>query len=67
MSLRDALQLLSPSQILAEVDQRVEVKKEDVEEAKELLIDTGASITILKESEDKYFHLASRWHFYILK
>jgi RuvB-like protein 1 (pontin 52) len=37
-SLRYALQLLSPSQVIAEVDQRAEVQVVDVEEAKSLFI-----------------------------
>lgn len=46
-SLRYALQLLSPSQVLAEADQRAELQLSDVEEAKALFIDIEASTEIL--------------------
>jgi DNA helicase TIP49 (TBP-interacting protein) len=55
-SLRYALQLLSPSQVLAEVDQRAELQADDVHEAAALFIDIRASSEILAENEDQYLH-----------
>jgi RuvB-like protein 1 (pontin 52) len=55
-SLRYALQLLSPSQVLAEVDQRAELQADDVQEAAALFIDIRASSEILAEHEEHYLH-----------
>jgi RuvB-like protein 1 (pontin 52) len=46
-SLRYSLQLLSPSQVIAEVDGRVEITKYDVEEAASLFIDIKQSIELI--------------------
>jgi len=53
-SLRYALQLLTPSKILAEVDSREEVTLSDVESSSELFIDTRSSIDIIKKNESEY-------------
>jgi RuvB-like protein 1 (pontin 52) len=55
-SLRYALQLLSPSQVIAAVDQRAEVQVVDVEEAESLFIDTRTSTEILNRNEAAYLH-----------
>ena len=53
-SLRYALQLLTPSKILADVDSRELVTLFDVESASELFIDTKKSIEIIKKNENDY-------------
>ncbi|KAH0802775.1 RuvB-like 1 [Histomonas meleagridis] len=53
-SLRYALQLLTPCNILADADQRDTVEVEDVEEASILFIDAQRSIDIINENEDDY-------------
>jgi RuvB-like protein 1 (pontin 52) len=50
-SLRYALQLLTPSQVIAEVDGRVEITKDDVEEAAELFIDITESRKLIHSGE----------------
>jgi RuvB-like protein 1 (pontin 52) len=47
-SLRYSLQLLSPSQVIAEVDGRVEITKYDVEEAASLFIDIRRSTELIR-------------------
>ena len=53
-SLRYALQLLTPCNILADADQRDAVELEDVEEASLLFIDAARSIEIINENEEDY-------------
>jgi RuvB-like protein 1 (pontin 52) len=55
-SLRYALQLLSPSQVIAEADQRAEIQTADVSEAAELFIDIAASTEILRKHEEEFLH-----------
>jgi RuvB-like protein 1 (pontin 52) len=50
-SLRYSLQLLSPSQVIAEVDGRVEITKEDVEEAALLFIDITESTKLIRRAK----------------
>jgi RuvB-like protein 1 (pontin 52) len=53
-SLRYALQLLSPSQVLAEADQRAEIVVGDVDDAAMLFIDIGTSTKKLQEDQRGY-------------
>ncbi|TPX72307.1 hypothetical protein SpCBS45565_g00723 [Spizellomyces sp. 'palustris'] len=53
-SLRFAIQLLTPSSILARINGRDTIEKDDVIEAQQLFFDAKTSAKILQESEDKY-------------
>jgi RuvB-like protein 1 (pontin 52) len=53
-SLRYALQLLTPAQIIAEADQRREITLDDVEEASELFIDILSSTEKIRKSPHGY-------------
>ncbi|KAI9092665.1 TIP49 C-terminus-domain-containing protein [Phlyctochytrium arcticum] len=55
-SLRFAIQLLTPSKILARINGRDTIEKEDVEETEGLFFDAKASAKMLQESEDRYVH-----------
>ncbi len=53
-SLRYALQLLAPASEIAKEKGREEIKKEDIERAKELFVSVKESSKYLKEFEDKF-------------
>ena len=53
-TLRHAVQLMTPASILARINGREAVSKEDVEEINELFFDAKASAKLLAEQEDKY-------------
>ena len=53
-SLRYAVQLLTPSNILAGVNGRETIAREDIEEASSLFFDAKASAKMLQEHGDKY-------------
>ncbi|KAK8878246.1 RuvB-like protein 1 [Tritrichomonas musculus] len=55
-SLRYAIQLLTPSQILADVDQKDIVDENDVDEASSLFIDMGSSLQIIRQNAGSYLH-----------
>ncbi|KAJ3022129.1 RuvB-like protein 1 [Thoreauomyces humboldtii] len=55
-SLRYAIQLLTPSSILARINGRDHVEKEDVEEVETLFFDAKSSARMLQESQDRYIH-----------
>jgi len=55
-SLRHAVQLLTPSSILAGVAHRDEVSVEDVEEASKLFLDARQSAKRLQEHRESYLH-----------
>ncbi|ORY06840.1 TIP49-domain-containing protein [Basidiobolus meristosporus CBS 931.73] len=53
-SLRYAIQLLTPGNILAQTCGREEITKEDIEEAGSLFFDAKASVKFVAEHEDRY-------------
>jgi len=53
-SLRYAVQLLTPSNILAETSGKDKITKQHVEEIASLFLDSKASTTILQENSSKY-------------
>ena len=53
-TLRFAVQLLTPASILAKINGRNTISKEDLEEINELFFDAKSSAKILAEQEDKY-------------
>jgi len=53
-SLRYAVQLLTPSQIVAQTKGKTEITKEDVEEVAALFYDAKASARILQENAKGY-------------
>lgn len=53
-TLRYAIQLLTPANILSRINGRDSVAKEDVEEINELFYDAKSSAKMLAEQEDKY-------------
>ena len=53
-TLRFAIQLLTPSKILARINGREGITKEDIEEISELFFDAKTSAKMLAEHEDKY-------------
>lgn len=55
-TLRYAVQLMTPASILARINGRESVSKEDVEEVNELFFDAKSSAKLLAEQEDKYMH-----------
>ncbi|TPX62811.1 hypothetical protein PhCBS80983_g00001 [Powellomyces hirtus] len=55
-SLRYAIQLLTPANVLAKINGRDKVAKEDVEECQGLFFDAKASAKILQDAGDRYIH-----------
>lgn len=55
-TLRYAVQLLTPSNLLARINGREGINKQDVEEINELFFDAKSSAKLLAEQEDKYMH-----------
>lgn len=55
-SLRYAVQLLNPGNILAQTQGNKEIAKEDLEEINELFYDSKASAKILQENKDKFIN-----------
>ena len=53
-TLRYAIQLLTPASILAKINGRESINREDVEEINELFYDAKSSAKLLAEHEDKY-------------
>ncbi|GAB2233949.1 hypothetical protein Droror1_Dr00003179 [Drosera rotundifolia] len=53
-SLRHAIQLLSPSSIIAKMNGRDNICKADIEEASSLYLDAKSSARLLQEQPDKY-------------
>jgi RuvB-like protein 1 len=51
-----AVQLLTPSAILAKINGREEIQVDDVEEADRLFVDAKTSAKILQEHEDWFIH-----------
>ncbi|KAI8826652.1 TIP49 C-terminus-domain-containing protein [Fimicolochytrium jonesii] len=55
-SLRYAIQLLTPSSILARINGRDYIEKEDMEESQGLFFDAKASARNLQATQDRYIH-----------
>lgn len=55
-TLRYAVQLLTPSNLLSKINGRDAIIKEDVEEINELFFDAKSSAKMLTEMKDKYLH-----------
>ena len=53
-TLRYAIQLLTPASILAKINARESISREDVEEINELFYDAKSSAKLLAEHQDKY-------------
>lgn len=53
-TLRYAVQLLTPSNLLARINGRTSINRQDVEEINELFYDAKSSAKLLAEHEDKY-------------
>ena len=53
-SLRYALQLLTPANILARINGREQITREDIEEVSQLFFDAKSSAKILAEQEERY-------------
>ncbi|XP_067124670.1 ruvB-like 1 [Centruroides vittatus] len=53
-TLRYAVQLLSPANILSKVNGRTSIKKEDIKEISEVFHDAKSSARLLAEQDDKY-------------
>lgn len=53
-TLRYAVQLLSPANILSKVNGRTSIKKEDIKEISEVFHDAKSSAKLLAEQDDKY-------------
>ncbi|KAK3195905.1 hypothetical protein Dsin_027215 [Dipteronia sinensis] len=53
-SLRHAVQLLSPASVVAKMNGRDNICKEDVEEVKALYLDAKSSARLLQEQQEKY-------------
>ncbi len=53
-TLRYSIQLLTPASLLARINGRESISKEDVEEINELFYDAKSSAKLLAEQEDKY-------------
>lgn len=53
-TLRYAVQLMTPASLLARINGRDVVAREDVEEINELFYDAKSSAKLLAEQEDKY-------------
>lgn len=53
-SLRHAVQLLTPSQVIATTKDRSSVEKDDIEEANSLFCDAKRSAKVLQEQSDKF-------------
>jgi len=54
LSVRYAVQLLTPSNLLARINGRENINRQDVEEINELFYDAKSSAKLLAEHEDKY-------------
>ncbi|CAH1265231.1 RUVBL1 [Branchiostoma lanceolatum] len=53
-TLRYAVQLLTPASLMAKINGRDEISREDVEEISQLFFDAKTSAKVLQEQEDKY-------------
>jgi RuvB-like protein 1 (pontin 52) len=53
-TLRYAVQLLTPSNILAKINGKEKISKEEIEEVNDLFFDAKSSAKLLQEEEDKY-------------
>ena len=53
-TLRYAVQLLTPSNILARINGKDKISKEEIEEVNDLFFDAKSSAKLLQEEEDKY-------------
>jgi len=53
-TLRYVVQLLTPAALVAKVNERTTIKKEDVEEVNGLFLDAKSSAKILSENQDKF-------------
>uniref|UniRef100_A0A2N9IKY9 RuvB-like helicase n=1 Tax=Fagus sylvatica TaxID=28930 RepID=A0A2N9IKY9_FAGSY len=53
-SLRHAVQLLSPSSIVAKIKEHDKICKEDIEEVSALYLDAKSSARLLQEHQEKY-------------
>jgi len=53
-TLRYAVQLLTPANLLARINGRDNINRQDVEEIDELFYDVKSSVKLLAEQEDKY-------------
>ncbi|CAF0706124.1 unnamed protein product [Brachionus calyciflorus] len=53
-TLRYAVQLLTPSSILARINGKEKISKEEIEECNDLFFDAKSSAKLLQEEEDKY-------------
>ena len=53
-SLRYAVQLITPANILAEIDGRDKITKDDIDEVNTLFFDAKSSAKILQEQADKF-------------
>lgn len=54
ISFRYAAQLLTPSQLLAKINGKDEITKEEIDEINELFFDAKSSAKVLAEHQDKY-------------
>lgn len=54
LSFRYSVQLLTPSNLLARINGKDSISKEEIEEINKLFYDAKASAKILAEQEDKY-------------
>lgn len=53
-TLRYVIQLLTPGALVARINERTAIKKEDIEEIRELFLDAKSSAKILSENQDKF-------------
>ena len=53
-TLRYAVQLLTPSNILAKINGKDKITKEEIEEVSDLFYDAKSSAKLLQEDQDKY-------------
>jgi RuvB-like protein 1 (pontin 52) len=53
-TLRYAVQLLTPSNILAKINGKEKISREEIEEVNDLFFDAKSSAKLLQQEEDKY-------------
>lgn len=53
-TLRYAIQLLTPANILARINGKEKIAKEEIDECNDLFLDSKSSAKLLQEEDDKY-------------
>jgi RuvB-like protein 1 (pontin 52) len=54
MSFRYAVQLMTPANILARINGKDQIEKEEIDEVRDLFLDAKSSALLLKQEDAKY-------------